>query len=401
MPVVAVYHAVNEIESARTAGRTMSPNPPSDGRSDRPEDLRRDGVVHDVNQMLSVIVGRAGFLRERATDEDQRSDLAGIMQAARDAAVILRRLSGPTPASSCCLRDCVVGALSVIQPPGAAGWVAPGPAEPGAWQADNRVAPELGAQVPASEVREVLGNLLLNALAAMPGGGGIRLTAEVAGDRVRLTVSDSGPGLPPDAAGRIFEAGYSTSGEDGRGVGLASSRQLLEDRGGRLDLVSADPGRGATFVLDLPVGQPVPRTAAPETTVPALSVLVVDDEPTVAEMLGDVLGAWGCRVDLAADAAAAEELFVAGRYELALVDWNLPGRSGLDLAEQLREADPVVSIVLMTGLDRESELADAVGTDADDTLVKPLELDALRRVLLESADLVAARSGATTDKEER
>ena len=379
----------------------MSANPPSDHRPARAEDLRRDGVVHDLNQMLSVIVGRAGFLRERATDEDQRSDLAGIVQAARDAAVILRRLSGPTPPSSCLLRDCVDGALAVIQPPDGSGWVAPAEAGPAAWHADNRVAPEAGAGVPASEVREVLNTILLNALAAMPRGGGVTFTAEMAADRVRLRVSDNGPGLPPDTAVRVFEAGYTTSGDSGRGVGLAACRQLLEDRGGRLEIVAGESDEGAAFVLDLPSGQPVPVTTAEAGTVPALSVLVVDDEPAVAEMLGDVLGAWGCRVELAADASAAEDLFAAGRYELALLDWNLPGRSGLDLAGRLREADPIVSIVLMTGLDRVSELAALAESGPDDTLVKPLELEGLRRVLAESAARVAARSGGTTDKEER
>jgi CheY-like chemotaxis protein len=214
------------------------------------------------------------------------------------------------------------------------------------------------------------------------------------GERIRLAVADTGPGLPPAVRERVFDPGYTTSGEDGRGLGLAACCQLLAGRGGGLELAPAGATGGATFVLDLPVGSaappsppPVDRTAIPR----GLHVLVVDDEIGVAEMLGDVLTAWDCRAELAGSATAARSAFAPDRFDAALVDWTLPGETGRELATWLRARDETLPIVLTTGLDREGELAGTVGRTVDFTLVKPLELDELRRILGRVVDLATAR----------
>ena len=380
-----------------------TPRPVS--RSD--EDLHRDGVVHDVNQMLSVIVGRAAFLRDHHSDEGLRRDLDSILRAARDAAAIMKRLTSSVPAAGVSgdLRDRVNEALAAIRPPDQSSWH--GAAKPGAWHAVNRVPAHLVAAVPAAEVREVLQNLLQNALTAMPQGGGVTVTGEAGQRRIRLTVADTGPGLDMAARDRVFAAGYTTSGDGFRGVGLAACRQLLARHGAQLELMPSSAGPGAVFVLDLPRGE---TPARPEVFVdadddlPPLTVLVVDDEPAVRELFGDVLRSWHCTIDGVADAVAARNIFAAGRYQAALVDWNLPGEAGPDLARWLRAQDPALAVILTTGLDRERELEGTVGSAVDFTLVKPLDLDDLRRILARAATLSAARGGGgggdDQDKEE-
>jgi CheY-like chemotaxis protein len=354
--------------------------------------------------MLSVIIGRATLLRDRAAPAELGDDLDGIIQAAQNAAAILRRLQArdEAEAGGADLRVCVELALAVIRPPDGSAW-RPAPGDPGSWYATVDVAADLETSVPACEVCEVLHNLLLNALAAMPQGGGVVIAAETAADRLRLTVADTGPGLSPAARQRIFVPGYSTSGEAGRGVGLAACRQLLAERGGGLELAPARADGGAVFALDLPVGAVDPSagpSADPATVPRGLAVLVVEDEPGVADMLADVLAAWGCRAVLAGDAAAVRADFTGARYDAALVDWNLPGESGRDLVAWMRSRDATLPIVLTTGLDREGELAGTVGTAVDFTLVKPLDLDDLRRILGAALDLAAQRGRGPAGTEE-
>lgn len=388
----------------------VPPINPADGpvgppriRSD--EELRRDGVVHDVNQMLSVIVGRAACLLDGQPDGPLRDGLDSILRASRDAALILKRLGAAAAPSgdSGDLRLRVDEALDAIRPPDQSDWSAEGVR--GAWRAENLVPADLESAVPAMEVREVLQNLLVNALAVLPDGGRVVVDAETEGDRLRLRVADDGPGVAPADRENVFAAGFTGSGDSTRGVGLAAARQVLAAHGGRLSLPEPQPARGALFEMDLPrgTGASAAARAAPaalDGDLEALAVLVVEDEPAVRGLFADVLRGWRCRVALAPDAETARRDFEPGRHAVALVDWTLPGEQGLDLADWLRSRDPALAVILTTGMDRERELASVVGDRVDFTLVKPLDLDELKQTLAGAATLARARGAASVRSRE-
>ncbi len=351
-------------------------------------DLAVAGVVHDVNQMLTVITGRAELLRLRGV---RAGDLEALTLAARDAAAMLRRLGAgdaslamPARAE---LARCVDEVVLVHQPPAGAAWSAGGD-----WVVVKDIAAELAAAVPAQVLREVLGNLVLNAIEAMAGGGRLELAAVPRDGRILLTVQDSGPGLAPGAAERIFAAGGSPRGRDGRGVGLAASRQLLADWDATLG-VGEPRAAGAVFLLDLPAAATAESAGAVVPTAAAAlpgPILVVDDEPSVREVLAEILGSWGAAVTAAADAGAARTACQGTAFALALVDLNLPGESGLQFARWLRTRPGAPAVVLMTGVDRDAALPDGGAGLCEAVTTKPLDFAGLRQLL---AAAVARRSG--------
>lgn len=366
----------------------------------KPSTLEIDGVVHDVNQMLMVIIVRAESLRRRGAPGDMSADLEAMETAARDAAAMLARLGSAGIGSDgevAEVRSCVATAAGVIRPPGERNWSSPDAAPgPGVWALVNGVPGKLVADLPPHLVREVLNNLLLNALAVLPDGGRITVEAAAEDQRVHLWFSDDGPGVPPDLAPHVFAAGRTTSGEAGRGVGLAACRRILAARDASIELAPPRHG-GATFVLDLPAAGRGESSAEPPAELPGelqvsgVRVLVVDDERAVREMLTDVLREWACQVTAVADGAAARAAVAAGTVDVALVDQNLPDGPGAELAAHLRGQDPALGMVVMTGVDRAGTLAGLVGGPVDATALKPMDLDELRRLVAAAADLARSR----------
>lgn len=351
----------------------------------------RERTVHDVNQMLTVITGRAGLLLQGTEDTERVQHLRAILLAADDAAAMLQRLQRGAVESTLG-RPCV-SLSDVTEQARLLVW----PTADDRYRWRSKVGAELTVAVPAQVLREVLANLLLNAREAMPGGGEVTLSAESAADRVRLRVADNGPGLPQGDPERVFTWGVSEKAASGRGVGLAGCRQLLASAGGALT-AAASAGSGAVFSLDLPVGQTSAQPVAGGTDgVPAMDVLVVEDETGVREMLHDVLTDWGCRVQTCRDGATALAQYRPGSAAVALIDQNLPGLDGLELASRLRAGDPCLSIVMVTGWHQDDRLAAADPAVVDQRANKPLALASICDILNQGHRLHLARRAAAED----
>ena len=353
------------------------------------------GVVHDIKQMLTVISGRAGLLIERIADQELRHHCQAMEMAATDAAAMLGRLPGVgsrIPTGPARLLDVATTSCRLILPPDGRPWLPEDSGPSGRWTAAFDIPGDLWAEIPAQVLREVLNNLLTNALAVMPDGGGIVIRGSASDQRVRLVIQDSGPGVPSGKGEGIFELGFTTSGQPGRGHGLATCRLLLEERGGKLFL-DQDSGPGATFVIDLPLadrvrGQDIPihseAASGMEDGAPPLepgSILVVDDEPAVRDMLSDVLGELGWRATVAENADQAIGFFHPGLFSLAILDQSLPGKSGLELAKELRSKDSRIVLVLVSGWGNEDILARATAEGIDFSAEKPLTVGKIRVML--------------------
>ena len=392
---------------------------------------RVHAAAHDIRQMLGVVRGHAALLLmqdgsgrtsmdqtsldqaplDQAPSEQEPSEqekrLRAIDLAAADAARILDRLEGrqqPTDqAASIPLAAIVRQALDLIQPGDGQGWFS----DEGHWRAQLDESESVGTSVPAQVVREVLANLLTNALQAMGEGGQIRLEVQRHQDRVRLTCEDDGPGVPAHLADRIFQRGFSTSGEAGRGLGLAGCRDLLACHGAGLALEDSSALGGALFALDLPWAPPAaepspdamgqaattPAATTPAAQPPAMKILLVEDEPAVQDMMHDLLSTLGHDLHLAGHGQQALEAFTPGRFPVVILDQSLPGKTGLEIAMELRARDPRVVLVLVSGWGNEDILDSAVDQGVDLTARKPLTVDRIRQLLAEAGLLLDRRKG--------
>jgi signal transduction histidine kinase/CheY-like chemotaxis protein len=321
------------------------------------------GVAHDFNNLLAGILGNTQLLILDETDVERRRMLGVIEQAAQDGASTVRRIQefarkGERQTEETVnMVDVIDGALAITRPR----WHNLAQREGRAIQMRSEISAPLLVFGNAAELRELLINLIINAIDALPNGGDITLRlaegSDQAGDPERaerrmavLEVSDTGLGIPPVLHERIFDSFYSTKpAGKGSGLGLAMCRQITARHNGRIELHSA-VGHGTTFRVLLPLEQqPAPAPAQAASPPTALRVLVVDDDPAVREMLARVLQRAGHAVTSAISAEAALALFAPLQYDLIFTDLNLSGMNGLALLDQVRALDPHIAAVIVTG----------------------------------------------------
>ena len=259
------------------------------------------------------------------------------------------------------------------------------------------IVPDEPVLVSGDSVRleQVVCNLLENAAKYTPPGGQITLTLRPReGNDVVLSVRDTGVGLEPGMLEGIFELftqvdrSLSHSG-GGLGLGLAVVRRILELHGGRIEAHSAGLGTGSEFIVRLPVlpaNMGVLPAAQSDTALASDAsrrVLVVDDNADSAQSLALLARSWGHEVATARDGTEAVAVAKGFRPDTALVDIGLPGMDGYELAHRLRQEfdGQGLQLVAMTGYGRteDREAAHAAGFDVH--MVKPADLDALRRML--------------------
>ena len=210
------------------------------------------------------------------------------------------------------------------------------------------------AQGDPLRLRQILTNLLSNAIKfTAQGEVAVRVTPAEA-SLVRFEIRDTGIGIGPDLQERIFDAfaqadGSITRQYGGTGLGLAIAKQLVEMMGGTMDVVST-PGQGATFGFTVhlePSTASAPASFTPHTGLQGIRALIVDDNATSREMLHERLNAWGLQSHSTASGEHALTLLRAALtqstpYDLALLDWQMPGMDGLALAGAIK-ADPALA----------------------------------------------------------
>jgi two-component system, cell cycle sensor histidine kinase and response regulator CckA len=223
----------------------------------------------------------------------------------------------------------------------------------------------------ANQLQQIVMNLCVNARDAMSGSGTLTLRtrlqtgaelarqgADLHGKYVTLEVSDTGCGMTPEVQARIFEPFFTTKDKNtGTGLGLAVVVGIISTHGGLVDVRSV-PGEGTTFQVHLPIlDQTGAASGVIEATSPALiptgseTVLVIEDEPGVRDLLSASLEASGYRVSSVADGSEALDFFIGkgGAVDVVVLDLDLPKVSGLQVREYLLRARPATRMVVASG----------------------------------------------------
>jgi len=238
---------------------------------------------------------------------------------------------------------------------------------------------------------QVVANLIANAQQAMhtsslPRRLTITTRVEVSSGSVILMVADTGPGIPAELQARIFEPFFTTKPPgQGTGLGLSLCQGIIDSHGGTIRVESL-PGRGAVFIVELPVGTRQTETAtpsdAPGTQPPVMHkrILVLDDEPDVVEILAEMLSTDGHLVDTATSGAMALDKLRQHAYDLILSDLRMPETDGPAFYRALRHLHPALCqrVIFLTGDRLSPESRAFLERTALPTLGKPVTLTELR-----------------------
>lgn len=319
------------------------------------------GVAHDFNNLLSSILGHAELLKaamqEHAPVEDLALHVRTIEQAALGGATLVRKIQQylrqekQTAYEFLDLPSLIHDAVNLTRPY----WYN----EPRREGITINVRFELDevAAIRGSEadLRDVLVNLILNAVQAMPEGGLLTFRATDEDGGVVLRVTDTGTGMTEQVRQRIFDPLYTTKGERGNGMGLAIARGTLRQHDGSIHVASS-LGVGTTFTLVFPsamaaAGKTPGRTSptARATDHQAAHLLLVDDEPMVLQTHARLLRLKGHRITEATSAQEALSLLDNHTFDLIVTDQGMPEMNGRQLAAAIRPRFPDLPILLLTG----------------------------------------------------
>jgi signal transduction histidine kinase/CheY-like chemotaxis protein len=244
----------------------------------------------------------------------------------------------------------------------------------------------------ATRIAQVASNLLTNALKYTPPGRGIEVIVRPVqgeqGSEALLQLRDEGDGIPPELLPKIFD--LFVQGErtldrraGGLGIGLTLVRRLVEQHGGRVGAESSPSGSIFSVWLAAvpPQAKPPPKGVLPEPK--RRRVLVIEDNADAANSLRALLELDGHSVEVAADGPAGLEALLARRPDAAVVDIGLPGMSGFDVAKRSRGAGYAGLLVALTGYGQGTDIKRALQAGFDAHLVKPLDAERLRRLLVD------------------
>jgi len=370
-------------------------------------------VSHEIRNPMNGVIGIAETLRTEALDADSRRKFGLLRQCATHLGSLLEDLldfsrvqagAVELEAREFTLSELVqsVAAMTSAESErrGIPVDIAISPAVPDRLTGDPR------------RVRQILLNFVGNAL-KFSGRGQVRLTvwckpASHMRTDVIFAVSDDGPGIPPEEQKRLFTRFERGSAAQrgrvpGTGLGLALCKGLAEKMGGRLWLES-EPGEGSCFYFSAPfehaaeAAEPAPsKPAAPPQAVGV--ALVVDDEEYNRVVLIDLLESLGYRVQAAADGNTAVSLATTQDIDIAFLDYDLPGMSGLDVARAIRgltNRSARARILATTAFTTADKRTQCLAAGMNGFVNKPVTLERLRQALAVAGDAAAATSGAAT-----
>ncbi|MGB9627646.1 MAG: GAF domain-containing protein [Thermodesulfobacteriota bacterium] len=354
------------------------------------------GVAHDFNNVLAVVLGNIQLLLhqlDHLRPDEIRERLRTIERSTKDGAETVRRIQEFTGMrrdrefTLLSLNDLIREVSAVTQPR----WKD----QPQQKGIQIELIHQLG-EIPLimgnpSELREVLTNIIFNAVDAMPSGGRITISTQPQTDEwVEMRISDTGIGMTDEVKKRIFDPFFTTKGVTNSGLGMSVSFGIVKRHGGEI-LIESEVGKGTTFIIHLPIGyeeekeEKEPKPMTRET--PSARILVIDDEDSVREILSRILRAKGHQVVVASNGEEGIERFKNEKFDLVFTDLGMPKISGWEVGKTIKRMDPKVPVAMITGWGMELNRERMSENGIDLVVCKPFEFDQVIQLVSEALEL--------------
>ncbi len=404
---VPLRNEKNEITAVLSVSRDVTERKKIEEERIRAEKLESVGVLaggiaHDFNNLLTAILGNIN-LAERfiASPEKATARLREAEHASLRARDLTRQLltfaRGGTPVKK------TAAITEIIKE--SAHFALRGSNVKCEFNIPDDVWP---VEIDIGQMSQVIHNLIINADQAMPAGGTIRvncsnITAQEEdavplrpGDYVKISIQDSGIGIPQDNMVKIFDP-YFTTKQSGSGLGLATTYSIVKRHGGHIT-VASNPGAGAVFCLYVPAskGASLPGKARLETAITGSGrILVMDDEDSVREVAAEMLRSLGYQVEVARDGAEVLSLHAKAResgqaFDAVIMDLTVPGgMGGRETIKKLFETDPEVKAIVSSGYSNDDVISNYRKYGFSGVVEKPYTLANVASVVHE---VILARS---------
>jgi PAS domain S-box-containing protein len=348
------------------------------------------GVAHDFNNALASILGNAQLLLFTVEDEEAKESLRVIEKVAKDSAQTVRRLQDFTRKRvhheliKVDINSIIKDSIEITKPK---------------WKDEVQsrgIRVEVVSNledVPlvsgnASELREVITNLIFNAIEAMPQGGKIQVHTFKKGKEVFIQISDTGIGIAEEARKKIFEPFFTTKPFTNTGLGLSMSYGIIKRFGGEIE-VKSKVGYGTTFTIILPSGGDGREEVISPSTLKTgrkARILVIDDEAFVRSVLARTLAQGNHQVTLAEDGEEGLQLFRKGKFDIVLTDWGMPGMSGWDVCRMIKKISPHTPVGMITGWGTEMSQSQMEEYGLDFFISKPFDFNHILNVVTETME---------------
>jgi PAS domain S-box-containing protein len=357
------------------------------------------GVAHDFNNVLAAILGNAQLLKmsmenpqgieeRRKTIHELKQGLDVIEKAAKDGAETVRRIQEFARTrdedkyfTAVNINEVIADALNFTKM---------------RWK-DDAESKEIKINIQkelstlpttagsGAELREVMVNLINNAIDAMPEGGDIKIKTFLEDGQVCIRVQDTGGGIPSDRKDRIFDPFFTTKGVQSSGLGLSVSYGIINRHRGTI-VVDSVEGEGTTFTIKLPLSDGVVEAEQGkliEVEHRKAKILVIEDEEQVRNLLSAILTKGGHEVETATGGSQGIEMFEKNEFDLVFTDLGMPGISGWQVAEKIKSINEKAPVALITGWNIELKEFELEKSGVDLIVQKPFEVNQVLRLVQE------------------
>ncbi|MFA6471595.1 MAG: PAS domain S-box protein [Candidatus Latescibacterota bacterium] len=340
------------------------------------------GVVHDINNILTIILGNLKLFPQSGLDESSRGIIDNIKRVALDGTEIIKRIKnyshiGAQPSDEFYDMNCII--LDVIE------FLKP------RWNTSESgisVITKLDdiphVRITPYEIREVLSNIIINSLDAMPNGGNLTIRSFLENDHITVCVEDTGTGMSEETKKHVFELFYTTKKTRGTGIGMFVSYEIIKNLGGEM-LVESDEFSGTRITILLP-GLLVEKSSLStvhdkDSLRKQWSILVIDDEENICKILHEYLKRDGYEVVTALSGEQGMALFREKCFDIVITDLNIPDFTGWDIARHIQKERSDTFIILLTGWETKIDDFNNREKNIDVVLQKPIDFARLSDII--------------------